>query len=154
MKPPIKDIQHLMEEWCKDAPIDKTEPHKALERISKLHAKYLNILSYHRMAHTALNFSYKEKKGIMSQYYRGDLNDDPSALEALKLEPYPHKVRDISNLLDTDEFLNNILLKQSFHKEVMDYCSEVLKELNNQNWELQSIIKWRVYINDTTMPDI
>ena len=45
----MSKLDELLEEWRKDADIDRTEPGKALLDIPKLHSKYLNILSRHRL---------------------------------------------------------------------------------------------------------
>ena len=45
----MSKLDELMVEWEKDSQIDRTEPGKALLDIPKLHSKYLNILSRHKL---------------------------------------------------------------------------------------------------------
>ena len=52
MKPPVT-LDALTEEWAKDAPIDITEPSQELAKIPKLHAKYVTILSFHKLKVTS-----------------------------------------------------------------------------------------------------
>ena len=146
MKPPVT-IDILMDMWSKDAQVDLTEPARELAKISSLHAKYLNILSHHNLIIKKLNSDYTKKKSIMFQYYSGDLND-PEELEKYGFnEPMRKKIlrQDISIYLDGDEQLINILLKKSLHQEIVDYCSSVIKEINNRTFQLNNIIKWEIF---------
>lgn len=147
MKPPVT-IDILMDMWSKDAQVDLTEPARELAKISSLHAKYLNILSHHNLIIKKLNSDYTKKKSIMFQYYSGDLND-PEELEKYGFtEPMRKKIlrQDIPIYLDGDEQLINILLKKSLHQEIVDYCSSVIKEINNKTFQLNNIIKWEIFV--------
>ena len=62
-----------MNEWIKDANVDRTEPGKAMLDIPKLHAKYLNILSHHKYQLQDLEFKYNRMKKIKWEYYTGCL---------------------------------------------------------------------------------
>lgn len=146
MKPPVT-IDILMDMWSKDAQVDLTEPARELAKISSLHAKYLNILSHHNLIIKKLNSDYTKKKSIMFQYYSGDLND-PEELEKYGFnEPMRKKIlrQDIPIYLDGDEQLINILLKKSLHQEIVDYCSSIIKEINNRTFQLNNIIKWEIF---------
>jgi hypothetical protein len=83
----------------------------------------------------------------MFQYYSGDLND-PEELEKYGFtEPMRKKIlrQDIPIYLDGDEQLINILLKKSLHQEIVDYCSSIIKEINNKTFQLNNIIKWEIF---------
>lgn len=147
MKPPVT-IDILMDMWSKDAQVDLTEPARELAKISSLHAKYLNILSHHNLIIKKLNSDYTKKKSIMFQYYSGDLND-PEELDKHNFkEPMRKKIlrQDIPIYLDGDEQLINILLKKSLHQEIVDYCSSIIKEINNRTFQLNNIIKWEIFV--------
>lgn len=147
MKTPVT-IDILMDMWSKDAQVDLTEPARELAKISSLHAKYLNILSHHNLIIKKLNSDYTKKKSIMFQYYSGDLND-PEELDKHNFkEPMRKKIlrQDIPIYLDGDEQLINILLKKSLHQEIVDYCSSVIKEINNKTFQLNNIIKWEIFV--------
>ena len=75
----MKQIDELLEEWRKDSDIDRTEPGKALLDIPKLHSKYLNILSRHRLLAKEAEFKYNKWKKLKWEYYTGKLDDDELA---------------------------------------------------------------------------
>ena len=67
----MSKLDELLEEWRKDADIDRTEPGKALLDIPKLHSKYLNILSRHRLLSKEAEFKYNKMKKLKWVYYTG-----------------------------------------------------------------------------------
>ena len=150
LKPPVK-IDDLIDEWAKDAPIDKTEPHKALERLPKLHAKYQAIRSHHNMIVKNIEFDFAEMKRWKTAYYSGELNNSED-LEKYGLEPYPHKHgRNIENVVNADPDLIKLLMRKTIHKEIVDYCDSIMNQISNQHYSLGAIIKWRIFTNDTSI---
>ena len=146
MKPPV-NIDALMEEWVKDAAYDETEPQKAMANIPKLHAKYLRIMTHHNLLVKKLLSEYNSRRKIKWEYYSGDLNN-PEDLKIYGLEPMLKKVlrADLQHYLDSDNELNSILLKKVMHEEIVEFCKQVLKELNNRTWQLKSYMDWEKFI--------
>lgn len=146
MKPPV-NLESLMEEWTKDAPVNETDPQKSMARIPNLHAKYLNIRTHHNLVAKRIMSEYQMRRKIKWEYYNGDLNN-PEDLETYKLEPMTRKIMraDIPMWLDSDAELNNLLLKKVVHEEIVDYCDKVIKELGNRTYQLKSYMDWERYI--------
>lgn len=139
MKPPVK-IEDLMEEWSNDAIIDLEKLDDELAKIPKLHSKYLNILTHHKILIHKFVWQYNEKKRIMWEYYSGDLNN-PEDLEKYGFEPLDKKILkpNISLYLESDKNLNNILLKKLLHQEIVDACEFIMKELHSRTFQLKEI---------------
>jgi hypothetical protein len=141
----MKQIDELLEEWCKDSNIDRTEPGKALLDIPKLHSKYLNILSRHRLLAKETEFKYNKWKKLKWEYYTGKLDNDELAKHGWL--PFPFVLKsDISTYLESDEDLNRYQAQKVMHDEIVDICQSILKELNNRTWELRSFIDWEKFI--------
>jgi Recombination, repair and ssDNA binding protein UvsY len=142
MKPPV-DINKLAEMWIEDVEIDETEPGRELIKIPKLHAKYLRILTHHSLTVKKLSSDYNTRRRIKWEYYNGDLNN-PDDLERYKLPPMEKKIlrADINTYLDSDQELNDILLKKVYHEEIVDFCKSVVRELNNRTYQLRASIEW------------
>lgn len=145
MKPPVK-IDELMNEWSKDSTIDEIEPSRETAKIPTLHAKYLRILTHHRLVIRSLQAEYNTLRALKWSYYSGDLNN-PEDLEKYNLEPWTKKVlrQDIPIYLDSDKQLNNLLLKKVLHEEIVDFCVAVLKELSARTYQLGNIIRWEIF---------
>jgi len=147
MKAPVT-IDALMNEWDKDSIIDDSEPGRELIRISLLHSKYLNILTYHRVMAAKADTDYKSMKPIKFEYYKGDLNN-PEDLKHYGWPPILKTIllKDVPMYLDSDTELNKLLARKSFHNEIVEYCTTVLKELHSRTFQLKSFIEWHRFTN-------
>ena len=143
----ITDLEHLMELWLEDAPINEMELGRDSLNASKLHAKYLNIMTTHNMIIKKIMVDYQELKHMRWQYYRGDLNN-PQDLSKYGLEPMDHNILkgDIQSWLDQDKELNKLLLKKAHHEEIVDACKEIIKQVNNRNWSIRNAIEFSKFI--------
>jgi hypothetical protein len=141
----MSKLDELLEEWRKDADIDRTEPGKALLDIPKLHSKYLNILSRHRLLSKESEFKYNKMKKLKWEYYTGKLDDDD--LKKYEWDPFPYVLKsDISTYMESDDDLNKYSAQKIMHDEIVEVCTAILKELNNRTWELRSYIDWEKFI--------
>jgi len=141
----MSKLDDVLKMWTDDSNIDRTEPGKALIDIPKLHSKYLNILSQHRLLVKDAEFKYNRMKKLKWEYYTGKLDDDD--LKKHGWEPFRYALKsDITTYLDADEDINKYLASKMMHEEVVDVCNAILKELNNRTWELRSFIDWEKFI--------
>lgn len=147
MRPPVT-IESLTEEWLQDSSVNVTDPDIELAKIPNLHAKYLNILTHHNLIVKKLSFQYTELKRVKTEYYNGDLNN-PEDLETYGLQPMMKKILkpQLQIYIDSDSDLNKILMKKVIHQEIVDFCTQVLKELNSRTYQLGNIIKWKMFTN-------
>ena len=142
MKPPVT-LETLMKEWSQDKQVDGSDLEKEILKISYLHGKYLNIMSYHRVLFHKMETDYKLLKGLREDYYHGYLTKDD--MDERGWEPIQHVMSNpqIARKLDTDVELNKMLLKRIAHGEIVEYCQDVLKSLNSRTWDLGNVIKYR-----------
>lgn len=141
MKPPVT-IEILMSAWAEDSTIDASAMEKELLKISHLHGKYLNVMSYHRHLIRKMEADYKLLKGLREDYYQGHLTKEE--LDERGWEPMQHVLSNpqIARKLDTDAELNKLLLKKVAHEEIVSYCEGVLKSLHNRTWDLGNYTKY------------
>ena len=141
MKPPVT-IEILMSSWAEDSVIDASSMEKELLKISHLHGKYLNVMSYHRHLVRKMEADYKLLKGLREDYYLGHLTQEE--LEEHGWEPMQHILSNpqIARKLETDKELNKLLLKKVAHEEIVSYCEGVLKSLHNRTWDLGNYTKY------------
>lgn len=141
----MSKLDELLEMWAKDAEIDRTEPGKALLDIPKLHSKYLNILSSHRLASRDAEFKYNRMKKVKWEYYTGKLDDDE--LKKYGWEPFQFVLKsDITTYLESDEDLNKYKAQKIMHDEIVEVCQSILKELNSRTFQLRDFIAWERFI--------
>lgn len=144
MKAPV-NIDDLMKEWSNDSHIDPSSMEKELLKISHLHGKYLNIMSYHRHVIRKFEHEYKEMKEIRRDYYQGHCD-----LETLNKYGWDQWQGNSITMrtaqeekLSTDPILTKILLKKVAHEEIVSYCENVLKSLHSRTWDLGNFVKYQ-----------
>ena len=141
----MSKLDDVLRMWADDSNIDRTEPGKALIDIPKLHSKYLNILSKHRLMVKEAEFKYNKMKKLKWEYYTGKLDDDE--LKKRGWEPFPYVIKaELSTYMEADEDVNRLLASKLINEEMVDVCTSILKELNNRAWELKSFIDWEKFI--------
>lgn len=141
----MSKLDDVIEMWTKDSEIDRTEPGKALLDIPKLHSKYLNILSSHRLMSRDAEFKYNRMKRIKWEYYTGKMDDDD--LKKYGWEPFPFVLKaDITTYLESDEDLNKYRAQKLMHDEIVSVCETILKELNSRTYQLRAFIDWEKFI--------
>ena len=141
----MKQIEELLEMWRQDSEIDRTEPGKALLNIPKLHSKYLNILSKHRLLAKESEFKYNKMKKLKWEYYTGKLDDDD--LKKYEWDPFPYVLKsDLSTYMESDEDLNKYSAQKIMHDEIVEVCTAILKELNSRTFQLRDFIAWERFI--------
>jgi hypothetical protein len=141
----MEKLEELLAMWAKDAEIDRTEPGKALIDIPKLHSKYLQILSKHRLLIKDAEFKYNKMKKLKWEYYTGKLDDDE--LKKRGWEPFPYIIKsELSTYLESDEDLNKYTASIIINKEIVDVCEAILKELNSRTFQLRDFIAWERFI--------
>jgi Recombination, repair and ssDNA binding protein UvsY len=145
----IKDIRDLMSMWTEDSKLDRTDLLAELSRIDSLHAKYLNIHTTHSILWKKAMREYSERKRFWSNYYSGEYNDDKDFLKEHSLEPMHKKVlrSEIQEYLDSNEELNNILMKKMIHEEISSYGAEVVKQVRQRSYEVKSYIDYEKFLN-------
>lgn len=142
LKAPV-NIEDLMKEWSEDTRIDSTSMEKELLKISHLHGKYLNIMSFHRHMIRKMEADYKIKRGLKEDYYSGRLSEEE--LVEYGWEPMQFVLSDpkVARKLDTDKELITLLLKKVAHEEIVEYCQSVLKSLNSRTYDLGNYVKYQ-----------
>jgi len=141
----MEELQKLLDMWAVDSNIDRTEPGKELINIPKLHSKYLNILSRHRMLSKQCEFKYNKIKKLKWEYYTGKLDNEQ--LGQYGWEPFPFTLKsDIATYMDSDDDINKHLVKKIMHDEIVELCQSILKELNSRTFQLRDFIAWERFI--------
>lgn len=142
MKAPV-NIDDLMKEWSDDSYIDATSMEKELLKISSLHSKYLNVMSYHRHVVRKMESDYKNMKSLREDYYAGHLTQEECDERGWEYMQHVHSNPKIARLLEGDPELTKILLKKITHEEIVSYCEGVLKSLHNRTWDLGNFVKYQ-----------
>ena len=122
----MSKLDDVLKMWADDSNIDRTEPGKALIDIPKLHSKYLNILSQHRLLVKDAEFKYNRMKKLKWEYYTGKMGDDD--LRKYGWAPFPFTIKsEITTYMESDEDLNKFIASRMLHEEIVSCCELIFK---------------------------
>lgn len=138
-------LDQLMEEWRKDASVDTTELGNESLKIPELHSKYLKLYFEERRKLKALEFQSKDLSLKKYEYYNGRMSQEE--LDELNWNPFVKKLmkNEIDMYLDSDKDIitNNIRIVNQ--KEKISFVEEVLKNINQRNFQIKNAIDWRKF---------
>jgi hypothetical protein len=141
----MNKLNEVLAMWEKDSEMDRTEPGNELLKIPKLHSKYLQILSTHKLLVKEAEFKYAKMRKLKWEYYTGKLDED--TLKKYGWEPFQFTLKsDLSTYLEADEDLNKYLASKILNEEIVDVCQFILKELNSRTFQLRDFISWEKFI--------
>lgn len=141
-------LDELIESWKQDSIIDETQPQQELIRTPILHAKYVEVLSKHRIASQKAKFDYSKMKKIRREYYLGNL--DKETLDEYNWEQFDLKIGTKGNIdlyLESDSHLIKLLEKKAYYDECILICEAILKELNNRTWQLREYLSYQRFLS-------
>lgn len=131
-------LDQILEYWKTDSIIDDSKPHQELISTPLLHAKYVEILSQHRLASQKAKFDYAKMKKIRKEYYLGNL--DKETLDYYGWDQFDLKIGTKGNIdtyLEADDFLIKLLEKKAYYDECILICESILKELHSRTFQLK-----------------
>lgn len=138
-------LEEISQEWINDSKIDTTELDIESIKIPQLHSKYLKIYFEERKKLKSLEFQSKELFLNKYEYYNGRLSDEE--LEKLNWEPFMKRLmkNEIDLYLEADKDIINTNLRIVVQKEKLDMLEEILKNLNQRNFQIRNAIEWKKF---------
>lgn len=131
-------LDTIIEYWKTDSKIDESKPHQELVNTPLLHAKYVEILSQHRLAAQKAKFDHARMKKVRREYYLGNLAKE--TLDEYGWDQFDLKIGTKGNIdtyLEADDFLIKILEKKAYYEECVFICEAIIKELHSRTFQLK-----------------
>ena len=148
--PPIKDLEHLSDEWDKDCDIDYDRIDLELLKIPSLHSKYYRIRNHHRKVSLALTEKYRVMKELRREWIEG--KSELETLQEQEWEQYqgnPITTRTAQEArLATDPVLSKILMKKEIQDEIVNICDGYIRQLKDRNYELRGVTEHRKFFQE------
>ena len=140
-------LENILEEWTKDCNIDEAMLSSEIVGIPKLHAKYIRHLNDHKLASIKAKIDYDKLKNLLTEYYNGNL--DKETLDELGWEQFDLKLMKsgVERYINSDERLNKLLYKKSYHDQVASTCEQILNELKNRTWQLKTVVDYNKFLS-------
>jgi hypothetical protein len=140
-----------IEEIRKEAEVDLKMDSANLDgeslRIPQLHNKYLNFHTDARLFLRKLRADRKLLYKTKWEYYTGKMPEEE--LKSRNWQPFEYRLQkqDIEIYVDADPDIQALDAKIAYQEEKVDYLEQIVKGINNRQWNLNNAIQWRKYIN-------
>tara|TARA_Y100000004_G_scaffold182655_1_gene229643 strand:+ start:164 stop:601 length:438 start_codon:yes stop_codon:yes gene_type:complete len=140
----LDDIKKMVE---KDSVVDQTLLDQEALKTPQLHSKYLNLLNDEILIFKKLETEYKRLYRLKWEYYTGKM--DKEELERMGWQPFQHKIlrQDVGIYMESDKELCLVRDRKSFSETKIKYLEDVIKSINNRNWNIRNAIEWRKFMH-------
>ena len=132
------DLDKIQEMWSTDCKMDDTLLDDEALKIPQLHAKYVTLYNQFKLLMSKARLEHKTLEHKKWLYYSGkEVPEDA--------EPMNYKVirSDIPRWIGVDEQMVRLDAKIDYYQTVLDFLTEILKQINNRNYVITNAINWR-----------
>jgi hypothetical protein len=138
-------LDQIMDAWQEDSSVDSTELGIESLKIPELHSKYLKIYFDERRKLKALEFQSKELSLKKYEYYNGKMSQEE--LDELNWEPFMKRLmkNEVDMYLDSDKEIIQSNVRQTNQKEKIFFLEEVIKNINQRNFQIKNAIEWKKF---------
>jgi hypothetical protein len=138
-------LDQIMDAWREDSSVDSTELGIESLKIPELHSKYLKIYFDERRKLKALEFQSKELSLKKYEYYNGKMSQEE--LDELNWEPFMKRLmkNEVDMYLDSDKEIIQSNVRQTNQKEKIFFLEEVIKNINQRNFQIKNAIEWKKF---------
>lgn len=140
----LEEIQAL---WEKNSQIDRSELGEESLKIAQYHSIYFKIYSDERLLLKKLEQQYRILLKIKFEYYNGNLSQEE--LKQYGWSPFSLRVlkTDLQIYIDSDTDIHTSQIKLEYQKEKINYLENIIKALNNRNYQIKNAIDWSKFMN-------
>lgn len=130
-----------------DLILDETQLEIESLKTPQLHSKYLNFLMDEKLQLTKLQHDFKVLRKKKWLYYTGKISQEELEEEGWETFELTILKTDLDKFLDSDEDLQNIHIRIKYRETIVDYLQEIIKIINNRQWNIRSAIDWLKFTN-------
>ena len=141
-------MKTILEEWEKDCVIDDMNLDESSRITPTLHAKYLQLLSNHKLMLRRAEFKQKELLKDKWLYYNGKMTQeevetrgwDPDPFDGLKIMK-----GEMDYYYDADPDIQRSEEKIQYYKVTIDTLTDIIDNIKWRHQTIGNIIKWRQF---------
>ncbi len=142
-------IDDVLEMWESDSVIDQFKLDDTTIKLSKLHSKYLGLITKCKLTKKKLNMDYKTLLKDKWLYYNGKLSKEEIDLFGWDYDPFKGLNKplkgDMNYYYDSDTDIQNAQAKLEYYKVYEDTLKEILDTIRWRHQSISNIIKWRSF---------
>ena len=142
-------IDDVLEMWESDSVIDQFKLDDTTIKLSKLHSKYLGLITKCKLTNKKLDMDYKTLLKDKWLYYNGKLSKEEIDLFGWDYDPFKGLNKplkgDMNYYYDSDTDIQNAQAKLEYYKVYEDTLKEILDTIRWRHQSISNIIKWRSF---------
>lgn len=140
-------FDELKEMVKKDIALDETQLDKESARTPQIHNKYLLFYMEEKLSLSRMESELNVLKNKKWLYYSGKMSQEE--LDENGWEQYDlHVLRgDVDKIIESDNQVIKQKLKVEYQRERVNYLENIIKIINNRQWNIRSIIDWLKFTN-------
>jgi hypothetical protein len=135
-------LKDYLDEWEKDAPIDKSAMDDAARKVPVLHAKWWRYYSHERLSYRKLDIERRTLYKQLVEYYGNKMLDEER--EKLKWEPNARLILsgNMDTYIDADIHMQEHLAKLAYAEEVLKFLESVIGSINKRGYDIKNAIEF------------
>ena len=141
----MEKLEELYKMWAKDGEVDQINVSGCAADIPKLHNKYYRMYVMEGLKLKKQKADFKILSKAKTEYYAGNLG--PEELKQYGWEPQPLRIlrQDIPTYVESDQEIVEASLRIGMQEAIVDYLESIIRQINNRNFILKSIIDWEKF---------
>jgi len=140
-------FDELKEMVKKDISLDETQLDKESVRTPQIHNKYLLFFMEEKLSLARIESELEVLRKKKWLYFSGKMTEEE--LKENGWEQFDlHIIRtDMDRLIEADDQVIRQKLKLEYQREKVNYLENIIKIINNRQWNIRSIIDWTKFAN-------
>jgi hypothetical protein len=141
-------LEEILDEWKKDAKMDRSELAKEASNVQNLHQKYLKHYVYEKLALKQLEIDLRKKNLEVYTYYTEGPSKETAATRDPKEFPARGKIlrNDAPKYVEVDKEIIDLQLKVEYSKAKVEALEQIVKAVSGRGFLIKdaiTFIRWQ-----------
>jgi len=144
----MNNLQQILEMWKKDSLIDEMNLDESSRESAKLHSKYLEIYSVHKMKLKKAEAEFKVLIKDKWLHYNGKLTQEEIDEKGWDYDPLNGLTvlkGDMNYYYDSDPIIQEKQGQIDYLKEICDTLKEIMENIKWRHQNIKNMIEWRKF---------
>jgi len=144
----MNNLEDILEMWKKDSVIDDMNLDETSRQSAKLHGKYLELLSIHRIKLKKAELDFKVLLKDKWLHYNGKMSKEEMDSRGWNYDPLNGLTvlkGDMDYYYDSDPIIQKAQTKIKYLEEVVDTLKEILENIKWRHQNIKNMIEWRKF---------
>jgi len=144
----MNNLQQILEMWKKDSTIDEMNLDESSRESAKLHSKYLEIYSVHRLKLKKQEADFKVLLKDKWLHYNGKLSKEDIEEKGWDYDPLGGLTvlkGDMGYYYDSDPVIQEAKAKIDYLEETCATLKEIMENIKWRHQNIKNMIEWRKF---------